>query len=146
MTSELALDSLNLRSLALSVRRYGHLNNTIFFHLIDSIINAYLIEHCGRDPQSSAQIGLVVSSHCTFYASLGFPKIADLGLRVNKLGKSSVSYEVGVFERGIDEPRAVGGYTHVFVDRSSNRPSKEGMTVEIAQGLRRLLSDEKAKL
>ena len=125
---------------------YDHMNNSIYSFLFDSIINAYLIEYCGRKPSSSNQIGLVVSSHCDFFGSVAFPSIVDLGLRVNKLGKSSVTYEVGVFERGGDDVRAVGGYTHVFVDRKSNRPAASGMDEQIRRGLERISHEEKAKL
>ena len=125
---------------------YNHMNNSVYSFLFDSIINAYLMEHCGRSPSKSDQIGLVVSSHCDFFGSVGFPSIVDLGLRVNNLGKSSVTYEVGVFERGSEEIRAVGGYTHVFVDRKTDRPVATGMAEEIRRGLERILDGEKAKL
>ena len=104
------------------------------------------MEYCGRSPSSSDQIGLVVSSHCDFFGSIAFPSIVDLGLRVTKLGKSSVTYEVGVFERGSEDVRAVGGYTHVFVDRGTNRPAAEGMSDEIRQGLQKIVGKEKANL
>lgn len=70
----------------------------------------------------------------------------DLALRVNKLGKSSVTYEVGVFERGKEDVKAVGGYTHVFVERETNRPAASGISEKIRKGLERLLIDEKSKL
>ncbi len=70
----------------------------------------------------------------------------DLGLRVKNLGKSSVAYEVGVFERGQDDVRAVGGFTHVFVERDTNRPAATGMSTEIRSGLERVLSGSKSKL
>ena len=118
------------------------MNNSVYSFLFDSIINAYLIEHCGRDPPTSDQIGLVVSSQCDFFGPVGFPKVVDLGLRVSKLGSSSVHYEVGVFERGSEEAKAVGGYTHVFVDRKSNRPATDGMPARVRKGLSRLLIDK----
>ncbi|KAF8882231.1 thioesterase [Infundibulicybe gibba] len=109
--------------------QYSHINNSIYYHLFDSIVNTYLIEQCGLDPPSSPQIGLVVSSFCQFFRPLSFPQVLELGLRVSKLGNSSVSYEVGVFEEGQDSPAAVGGYTHVFVDSNSRKSAKmEGKT------------------
>jgi acyl-CoA thioester hydrolase len=71
-----------------------------------------------------------------FFTPLSFPQVLDLGLCVNKLGSSSVSYEVGVFEEGKDTPAAVGGYTHVFVD-SESRKSRP-MAVETETGLCKL--------
>lgn len=107
----------------------------------DSIVNAYLIEQCGLQPPSSRQIGLVVHTHCDYFGSVGFPSVVDLGLRVNKLGQSSVTYEIGVFERGADEVRAVGGLIHVFVDREKNRPAADGMSETIRHGLGLLVHD-----
>lgn len=91
-------------------------------------------------------MGLVVHSHCDFFGSVAFPTLVDLGLRVNKLGTSSVTYEIAVFERGAEDVRAVGGFTHVFVDREKNRPGVDGMSGEIRKGLERLLVTEQSKL
>ncbi|KAF4612403.1 hypothetical protein D9613_004291 [Agrocybe pediades] len=73
--------------------QYSHINNAVYYHFFDSIINTYLIEKCGLDPKSSPLIGLVVSSYCQFFFPLSFPQVLELGLRVNNLGNSSVSYE-----------------------------------------------------
>jgi acyl-CoA thioester hydrolase len=74
-----------------------------------------------------------------FFAPLSFPQVVDLGLRVNKLGNSSVMYEVGVFAEGQDEPAAVGGYTHVFVERVERKSAP--MAVGTRDGLNKLLSN-----
>ncbi|PPQ79401.1 hypothetical protein CVT25_002671 [Psilocybe cyanescens] len=120
--------------------QYSHINNSIYYHLFDSIVNAYLIEKCGLDPASSPLIGLVVFSYCNFFSPLSFPQVLDLGLRVNKLGNSSVSYEVGVFEEGKDAPAAVGGYTHVFVGSVSRKSAP--MAKETKEGLGKLLNNQ----
>ncbi|KAH8102319.1 thioesterase [Cristinia sonorae] len=117
--------------------QYSHINNSVYYHLFDSIVNAYLITNCGLEPSKSHLIGLVVSSYCQFFSPLSFPAVLDLGLRVNQLGKSSVAYEVGVFAEGSDIPSAVGGYTHVFVDSESRKSSS--MDETIRSGLSRLL-------
>jgi acyl-CoA thioester hydrolase len=72
--------------------------------------------------------------------------VVDLGLRVLKLGKSSVLYEVGIFEQGQDTVKAVGGFIHVFVQQDSRRPAKEGMDQTIRDGLQQILTNEAAKL
>lgn len=118
--------------------QYVHINNSIYYHLFDSIVNTYLVEYCGLTPPSSPLIGLVVSSYCHFFSPLSFPSMLDLGLRVVKLGKSSVTYEVGVFEEGINTPSAVGGYTHVFVENQSRKSAT--MDSRIRAGLQRLRS------
>lgn len=74
-----------------------------------------------------------------------FPAVVDLALRVNKLGKSSVTYEIGVFEQGQEEVKAVGEFIHVFVDRQSRRPREQGMTDTLKTGLEKLVV-EKSKL
>ncbi|OJD31155.1 thioesterase family protein [Diplodia corticola] len=127
---------------------YDHMNNSVYYYLFDSVVNTYLVEHCALHPPSSSQIGLVVHSHCDYFAPLGFPAVADLALRVNKLGRSSVTYEIGVFERGIEEVRAVGEFVHVFVDRESRKPGTNGMDQDLRKGLETIVANQshKAKL
>ena len=126
---------------------YDHMNNSVYSFLFDSIINAYLIGHCDLYPPTSPQVGLVVHSNIDYFGSVGFPSMLDLGLRVNNLGRSSVTYEVGVFERGKEDVRAVGGYTHVFVERETNRPAANGMPSEYRRGLQKIsMIDEIPKL
>ncbi|TGO85513.1 hypothetical protein BPOR_0389g00050 [Botrytis porri] len=105
----------------------------------DSIVNSYLIEHCGLHPPTSSQYGLVVHSHGDFFGSIAFPAVADLALRVNKLGNSSVTYEIGLFERGVEEVKSVGEIIHVFVERETGRPATRGMNDAIKQGLQKIL-------
>lgn len=122
---------------------YDHMNNSQYYFLMDSIVNAYLITHCDLDPPTSPLIGLVVHSHCNYFAPVGFPALIELGLRVNKLGKSSVRYEIGVFERGVEEVKAVGEFVHVFVDRENRRPRAQGMLEGMRAGLARLSVEKK---
>ncbi|KAG1752061.1 thioesterase [Suillus lakei] len=117
--------------------QYSHVNNSVYYHLFDSVVNTFLIQQCGLTSDST-QIGLVVSSHCQFFSPLSFPQVLDLGLRVVKLGSSSVTYEVAVFEEGKDVPAAVGGYTHVFVERGSRKSAP--MANPLREGLSSLLS------
>ncbi|KAF2632950.1 Thioesterase/thiol ester dehydrase-isomerase [Macroventuria anomochaeta] len=124
---------------------YHHLNNSVYYYFFDSVVNTYLIKHCYLHPPTSSQIGLVVHSHCDYFAPTEFPAIVDLALRVNKLGRSSVTYEIGVFERGQEEVKAVGEFVHVFVDRESRKPGKAGMADELKDGLQKIQID-KAKL
>ncbi|THC92961.1 hypothetical protein EYZ11_007552 [Aspergillus tanneri] len=138
---------------------YAHLNNTVYAMLFDSIVNSYLITHCGMDPfsmnnnsssdkttASSNQVAIMVNSYCDYFASVSFPDVLDLGLRVAKLGSSSVTYEVGVFKRGEEAVKTVGGYTHVFVARETMRPTKSGMEEKIRRELEKLMVQPKARL
>ncbi|KAF8243248.1 thioesterase family protein [Wilcoxina mikolae CBS 423.85] len=128
--------------------QYGHLNNSIYNHLIDSVVNDYLITHCGLQQSTNNSIGLVVSSHCEYFSSLAFPEVLELGLCVRKLGRSSVKYEVGFFRHGGDEDeevKAVGGFVHVFVEREGRRPVQE-LEDGLKKGLERILVVEEARL
>jgi len=119
---------------------FHHLNNPIYGVLIDSIINDYLIKHCGYNTSTYPRIALVASSYCDYFASPAYPSMLDVGLRVVKLGKSSVTYECGIFEEGTDAVKAVGGFTQIWVQRSNNRPSPEGLEGHVRKALERLMS------
>jgi acyl-CoA thioester hydrolase len=101
---------------------YGHLNNAVYYALFDSAVNAILIEAGLLDPASSSIIGLVVESNCRFYASLAYPEPAEVGVAVEHLGRSSVRYHFAAFKAGANEAAAAGRYTHVYVERATNRP------------------------
>lgn len=104
----------------------------------DSVVNAYLIENCGLDPQNSPQHPMMAHTQNDYFGSISYPAVAELGLRVNKLGKSSVTYEIGLFERGVEEVRAVGEFVHVFVERATGRPVAS-MNSVLRTGLERIL-------
>lgn len=77
-------------------------------------------------------------SHNDYFDSISFPAVAELALRVNKLGKSSVTYEIALFEKGVDKVKSVGEFIQVFVDRTTSRPSVNGMNEAMRQGLERI--------
>src|SRR5690606_19930252 len=118
---------------------YGHVNNVVYYGYFDSAVNIYLIEVGGLDIHDGEVIGFVVSSSCDYFASIAFPERIEVGLRVGKLGNSSVQYELAIFKVGEDEACAAGRFVHVFVDRASNRP----VTIpdHLRQALARLLRD-----
>lgn len=101
---------------------YGHVNNVTYYSFFDSAVNTYLIEVGGLDIHHGNVVGFVVSSSCDYFASIAFPERIEIGLRVGKLGNSSVQYELAVFKADEDEACAAGRFVHVFVDRNSNRP------------------------
>ncbi len=118
---------------------YDHMNNSIYNFLYDSVINTYLIEHCGLHPPSSPQYGMVVHSHNDYFSSISFPACAELALRVNRIGNSSVAYEIALFEKGQEAVKSVGEFVQVFVDRDTARPNANGMNPKLRQGLERIL-------
>lgn len=101
---------------------YGHVNNVTYYAYFDSIANLYLIQHGGLDIHGPV-IGLVVASQCQFHAPLAYPDELVGGLRVAKLGNSSVTYELAVARKDSDELAATASFTHVFVDRATRRPT-----------------------
>lgn len=102
---------------------YGHVNNVVYYSYFDSAVNTYLIERGGLDIHDGEVVGFVVSSSCDYFASIAFPESIEVGLRVGKLGNSSVQYELAIFKRGEEHACAAGRFVHVFVDRASNRPT-----------------------
>jgi acyl-CoA thioester hydrolase len=101
---------------------YGHVNNVVYYSWFDTIVNAYLIEQGALDVEHGETIGLVVETHCNYFAPLAFPQIVEGGLRVAGTGTSSVRYEVGLFAQGEPLTAARGHFVHVYVDRATRRP------------------------
>ena len=86
---------------------YGHVNNVVYYSYFDTVVNEYLIREGGLDIATGATIGLAVETFCQFHQPLTFPEVIDAGLRVGKLGSSSVRYEIGLFRMGQAEPAAI---------------------------------------
>ncbi|WLH68792.1 thioesterase family protein [Pseudomonas sp. FP2309] len=115
---------------------YGHVNNVTYYSFFDTAVNTYLIEQGGLDIHGGEVVGFVVSSACDYFASVAFPERIDIGLRVGKLGNSSVQYELAVFKAGEEEACAAGRFVHVFVDRQTNQPvTIPGLLREVLQRL-----------
>ncbi|MGE4242586.1 acyl-CoA thioesterase [Ramlibacter sp.] len=102
---------------------YGHVNNVVYYSWFDTAVNAHLIEQGALDIHGGAVIGLVVETRCNYFAPLAFPQDVVAGLRVGRVGSSSVRYEVGLF--GADDTlcAASGHFIHVYVDRQTRRPA-----------------------
>ena len=101
---------------------YGHVNNVVYYSWFDTVVNAHLIEHGVLNVQYGETIGLVVETQCNYFAALAFPQVVEAGLRVARLGSSSVRYEIGLFAAGASSTAARGHFVHVYVDRQSRRP------------------------
>ena len=101
---------------------YGHVNNVVYYSYFDTVVNAFLVEEGGLDIEKGRVIGFCVESHCKYLGSIAFPDVLDAGLRVAKIGRSSVRYEVGIFRVGVKAAAAQGYFVHVFVDRKTRRP------------------------
>jgi acyl-CoA thioester hydrolase len=113
---------------------YGHVNNVHYYSFFDTVVNGYLIREGALDPATSAVIGLVVETKCNYFESLSFPDEVQAGLRVARLGGSSVRYQIGLFRREAAHAAAQGHFIHVYVDRTTRRP------VPLPEPLRRALA------
>ncbi len=101
---------------------YGHINNVIYYSYFDTVINRYLIEVGGLDIQNSPVIGVTAETRCQFFESVSYPEELQAGLRVKRIGNSSVVYNIGIFQKNPERMLAAGYFVHVFVNRSSNQP------------------------
>ena len=100
---------------------YGHVNNVNYYAYFDSAVNRYLIEEGGLDIHKAPIVGFVVNSNCSYLSPIAYPQDIEAGLRVNKLGNSSVTYGVAIFRKGEDKACAFGDFIHVFVNRAENK-------------------------
>jgi acyl-CoA thioester hydrolase len=100
---------------------YGHVNNVVYYSYFDTVVNQYLIEQRVLNIEASKVIGLVVETQCQYFASITFPDVVHAGLRVAKLGNSSVRYEIGLFRNEEQAASAQGYFIHVYVDRATRR-------------------------
>lgn len=101
---------------------YGHVNNVVYYSYFDTVVNTYLIRQGVLDIEAGETIGLVIETQCNYFSALSFPDTVVAGLRVARLGNSSVRYEVGLFRNDEEIAAAQGHFVHVYVDRATCRP------------------------
>src|SRR5205085_6342843 len=114
---------------------YGHVNNVVYYSWFDTAVNAHLVERGVLDIQHGQTIGLVIETRCNYFAPVEFPQVVEAGLRVARIGSSSVRYEVGLFLQGGAATVAKGHFVHVYVERASRRP------VPLPAPLKKVLED-----
>jgi acyl-CoA thioester hydrolase len=119
---------------------YGHVNNVVYYSFFDTAVNRYLIEADALDIERGAVIGLVVETKCNYFEPLTFPQTVEAGLRVARLGGTSVRYEVGLFAQGQPLSAAAGHFVHVYVDRATRRPAP--LPAGLVAALQPLLANE----
>ena len=119
---------------------YGHVNNVEYYSFFDTAINAWLVAEGGLDIHSGDVIGVCAESHCEYAGALAFPERVEVHLRVGKLGRSSVRYELAIFREGAEDHAATGWFVHVFVDRRSRKSA--GIPDPIRAALERLVPSE----
>lgn len=101
---------------------YGHINNVAYYAFIDTAVNQLLIEAGLLDVAGSSVIGVAVESGCRYHASAAYPDVIHAGVRVGRVGGSSIRYEVGLFRNDEDTAAAEGFFVHVMVARDTMRP------------------------
>ena len=113
---------------------FGHLNNAVYYQLFDTAINAWINTTTETDPITTPVLGIVAESGCRYFSELRFPDALLVGLAVTRLGRSSVTYRLGVFQEGAAQITALGHWVHVYVDRTSRK------SVPIPDAIRSLLA------
>lgn len=103
---------------------YGHVNNVTYYAYFDTAVNAWLIDATGIDIRDLPAIGIVAETSCRFHASLSFPDLLRVGLRVARLGRSSITYDLAIFREAGEELElaATGTFVHVYVDSRTRKP------------------------
>ncbi len=102
---------------------YGHVNNVVYYSYFDTAVNAFLVENNLLDITGSEIVGLVAETGCSYFEPVAFPDALETGLAVTRLGRSSVTYRIGVFREGAPQAAAQGHFVHVYVSRDSGRPA-----------------------
>ncbi len=115
---------------------YGHVNNVVYYSYFDTVVNGYLISSGALDIERSTVIGLVVETQCRYFKPITFPDAVHAGLRVARLGNSSVRYEIGLFRNDEESAAAQGYFVHVYVDRETRRPA--GLPAQMRNALEKL--------
>ena len=101
---------------------FGHVNNVVYYNWFDTVVNAWLIERGFLDLAQSQMVGLVVGTRCDYFESVAFPETIEGALAVERLGRSSVTYRLGIFRQGAELAAAQGLFMHVYVERRTQAP------------------------
>lgn len=116
---------------------YGHVNNVTYYAWFDSAVNRYMIEQGGLDIHTSPEVAYVVNSHCDYFAPLAYPQNVEAGLRIARLGRSSIQWEIGIFAEGAEHASAQGQLVHVFVDQQAQ--ASVAIPATVREALERLV-------
>ncbi|QBY05877.1 acyl-CoA thioesterase [Thalassotalea sp. HSM 43] len=119
---------------------FGHVNNVNYYSFFDTVINQFLIEYAGFEPNNSQQIGFIVSSQCQYFHSLCYPEKLIGAVRVNRIGNSSVQYGVAIFKEHSNCAAATGQLTHVFVNRTTQTP--ESINEQMRAAMQRAMTNK----
>ena len=101
---------------------FGHVNNVVYYSWVDTAVAEFLLQagmYGDRTLNLAAvpAVGLVVETQCRYFAPVSYPDEVTIGLRVARLGNSSIRYELGIFRNAEDQASAEAHFIHVYVDR-----------------------------
>ncbi|MBT5497199.1 MAG: acyl-CoA thioesterase [Alphaproteobacteria bacterium] len=108
---------------------YGHINNVIYYAWFDTAVNRFLVDNELLDYQNDTVHGIVIESKCTYLKEFTYPDVAQAGLKLQRLGNTSVAYDIGLFHVGDDDAAALGYLVHVYVDTQTRQPVRVPDTV-----------------
>jgi acyl-CoA thioester hydrolase len=115
---------------------YGHVNNVVYLAYFDTAINGWYLEEGILQMGQSEKVFLVVETGAQYFAEIRFPDTVRAGIRVTRLGSTSVTYDIALFTNDTEVACARGQYTHVQVDHKTRRPAVlEGKTRDCLEKL-----------
>jgi acyl-CoA thioester hydrolase len=117
---------------------YGHVNNVVHYSWFDTAVNGWLIRTAGTDIRTLPAIGVVAETSCRYLSELSFPAAIEVGISLERLGNSSVTYQLAVFGNRSEQPASLGRFVHVYIDRHTRHttpvPGEIRAAVETLRG------------
>ncbi|HBT43360.1 MAG TPA: thioesterase [Rhodospirillaceae bacterium] len=98
----------------------GHANNVAYNRYVEAVVTQFQMQEAGVDYARHRIAPVAVETLCRFHRSLSYPETVHAGLRVGRLGNSSVTFLIGLFgASNRDAPAATGHFIHVYSDRDA---------------------------
>ena len=120
---------------------FGHVNNVEYYSFFDTVINHFLISEGGlKIGQDADTVGFCVHNSCNYYRPVAYPAVLEAAMAVEKIGTSSVTYRVGLFDDTSEEAAAVGSFVHAFVDIATQKAVSE-LPQQMRDALERICCD-----
>jgi len=99
----------------------GHLNNVTYHRLHEIVITRFLAT-AGLDWLGDPRIPFVVENACCYCHPVAVGDSVVTALRVARLGRTSLCYELAIFDKDHLTPASYGYFVHVFVGRDNGQP------------------------
>ena len=102
---------------------FQHVNNVNYFSFFDTAVTYFEMSERVVDLLAGPVHCVVAEVACRYHSSIAWPDRVRVGVRVARLGGSSVRYEIGIFRNDADVASAEGHFVHVFVTRGDQKPA-----------------------